>query len=125
MPRDTHVAGSPRSYGGAFVSPGVKKSQNDYDWLGSGIYFWEYGADRALRFAHDQKARGKLETPADRKDPERTGSNTLRRLVCRDSGCCRATFTAVVNSESRLGSVPPMRLVDSILRCRDDHLTKV
>jgi hypothetical protein len=41
-----------------------KKSQNDYDWLGEGIYFWEYGADRALRFAHDQKARGKLERPA-------------------------------------------------------------
>jgi hypothetical protein len=41
-----------------------KKSQNDYDWLGEGIYFWEYGADRALRFAHDQKGRGKLETPA-------------------------------------------------------------
>ena len=41
-----------------------KKSQNDYDWLGLGIYFREYGADRALRFAHDQKARGKLETPA-------------------------------------------------------------
>jgi hypothetical protein len=41
-----------------------KKSQNDYDWLGSGIYFWEYGADRALRFAHDQRARGKVETPA-------------------------------------------------------------
>jgi hypothetical protein len=41
-----------------------KKSQNDYDWLGEGIYFWEYGADRALRFAHDQKARGKVRTPA-------------------------------------------------------------
>lgn len=41
-----------------------KKSQNDYDWLGSGIYFWEYGADRALRFAHDQRARGKVTTPA-------------------------------------------------------------
>jgi hypothetical protein len=41
-----------------------KKSQNDYDWLGEGIYFWEYRADRALRFAHDQKRRGKLETPA-------------------------------------------------------------
>lgn len=41
-----------------------KKSQNDYDWLREGIYFWEYGADRALRFAHDQKRRGKVETPA-------------------------------------------------------------
>ena len=36
-----------------------RMSQNDYDWLGEGIYFWEYGADRALRFAHNQRARGK------------------------------------------------------------------
>jgi hypothetical protein len=41
-----------------------KISQNDYDWLGEGIYFWEYGADRALKFAHDQKRRGKVEKPA-------------------------------------------------------------
>jgi hypothetical protein len=37
-----------------------KKSQNDYDWLGEGI-FWEYGADRALQFAH-------FETDAQRLD---------------------------------------------------------
>lgn len=37
-----------------------KESQNDYDWLGEGIYFWEYGADRALQFAHDQQRRGKV-----------------------------------------------------------------
>jgi hypothetical protein len=41
-----------------------KKSQNDYDWLGEGIYFWEYGAGRAMRFALDQKRRGKVTTPA-------------------------------------------------------------
>ena len=41
-----------------------KKSQNDYDWLGEGIYFWEYGADRALQFARDQQQRRKLRTPA-------------------------------------------------------------
>ncbi len=41
-----------------------KKSQNDYDWLGEGIYFWEYGADRALQFAHDQQRRGKVKAPA-------------------------------------------------------------
>lgn len=34
-----------------------RESQNDYDWLGAGIYFWEYGAARALRFAEDQIAR--------------------------------------------------------------------
>ena len=25
-------------------------SSNDYDWLGHGVYFWEHGPDRALRF---------------------------------------------------------------------------
>ena len=41
-----------------------KKSQNDYDWLGEGVYFWEYGADRAMKFALDQQHRGKVATPA-------------------------------------------------------------
>lgn len=26
-------------------------SENDYDWLGRGIYFWEFGPDRARRWA--------------------------------------------------------------------------
>ncbi|HEY0093198.1 MAG TPA: hypothetical protein VGB96_02685, partial [Archangium sp.] len=41
-----------------------KPSANDYDWLGAGIYFWEYGADRALQFAREQTVRGKIHTPA-------------------------------------------------------------
>jgi hypothetical protein len=41
-----------------------QKSENAYDWLGSGVYFWEFGADRALKFADVQKTRGKVETPA-------------------------------------------------------------
>jgi len=41
-----------------------KKSQNDYDWLGEGIYFWEYGADRAMKFARDQQRRGKVTVPS-------------------------------------------------------------
>jgi hypothetical protein len=41
-----------------------KASRNDYDWLGSGTYFWEYGPDRALRFAELQKERGKVKVPA-------------------------------------------------------------
>lgn len=39
-------------------------SENDYDWLGRGIYFWEHGEDRALRFARQQQARGRIQTPA-------------------------------------------------------------
>lgn len=41
-----------------------QKSQNEYDWLGAGIYFWEYGFDRAWKFAEFQKQRGKVTTPA-------------------------------------------------------------
>ncbi len=29
----------------------LKPSENDYDWLGSGIYFWENDCDRAMQFA--------------------------------------------------------------------------
>jgi hypothetical protein len=42
----------------------LQPSENDYDWLGKGIYFWEYGADRAFRFAQEQAARGRVKTPA-------------------------------------------------------------
>ncbi|WP_017328352.1 hypothetical protein [Synechococcus sp. PCC 7336] len=28
-----------------------QESENDYDWLGRGIYFWEYGLDRALQWS--------------------------------------------------------------------------
>src|SRR5439155_3668249 len=41
-----------------------QESANGYDWLGRGVYVWEYGPDRALRFAREQQQRGKLQTPA-------------------------------------------------------------
>lgn len=40
-------------------------SNNDYDWLGHGVYFWEHGPDRALRFIRDKLRREKRrEKPA-------------------------------------------------------------
>ena len=38
-------------------------SEQPYDWLGSGAYFWEGDPDRALEFAHEQKARGRYQDP--------------------------------------------------------------
>lgn len=32
-------------------------SENDYDWLGPGVYFWEANPHRALEFAQEKKAR--------------------------------------------------------------------
>jgi len=34
-----------------------RKSDNDYDWLGPGVYFWEANPDRALQFAEEKKSR--------------------------------------------------------------------
>src|SRR5215510_4046312 len=41
-----------------------RPSENDYDWLGAGVYFWEYGPDRALQFAREQQRRGRVAEPA-------------------------------------------------------------
>jgi hypothetical protein len=41
-----------------------RKSENNYDWLGAGIYFWEFGVDRARKFAEFQEQLGKVGTPA-------------------------------------------------------------
>ncbi len=40
-----------------------KPSENDFDWLGKGIYFWEYGYARALQFAEFQRSQGKVKQP--------------------------------------------------------------
>ena len=41
----------------------LQPSDNDFDWLGRGIYFWEHAPRRALQFANEQKERGKIESP--------------------------------------------------------------
>lgn len=43
-----------------------RSSENDYDWLGRGIYFWEHGPERALEWAREQHRRNpaKIATPA-------------------------------------------------------------
>jgi len=42
----------------------LMKSEKSYDWLGSGIYFWEHGPERALDWAREQKHLGKIKSPA-------------------------------------------------------------
>lgn len=42
----------------------LKPSSNDYDWLGSGIYFWEADYDRAWRWANENRQRRKIKNPA-------------------------------------------------------------
>ena len=42
----------------------LSPSDNDYDWLGKGIYFWEHGPDRALEWAKDKHQKGEIAEPA-------------------------------------------------------------
>jgi hypothetical protein len=47
----------------------LKKSTNDYDWLGNGIYFWENNPQRALEYAkdlmrHPDRCSEKIKEPA-------------------------------------------------------------
>lgn len=39
-----------------------KKSENEYDWLGPGIYFWEANPDRGLEFVKEKLLREKKES---------------------------------------------------------------
>jgi hypothetical protein len=41
-----------------------KPSDNSYDWLGPGIYFWQSNPERALAFANEKKTREKAIWPA-------------------------------------------------------------
>ncbi len=42
---------------------GLEQSDNEYDWLGHGIYFWEHNVERALEFAIEiQKHPGRHKT---------------------------------------------------------------
>lgn len=47
----------------------LKASTNNYDWLGHGIYFWEYSPDRALEYAdflknNSSRAKKPIKNPA-------------------------------------------------------------
>lgn len=49
---------------GAIQGGKLNASNNDYDWLGKGIYFWEHGPVRALEWARFMSNRGKVAKPA-------------------------------------------------------------
>jgi hypothetical protein len=57
--------GCDRSVGESVLFRGkkLKASENDYDWLGHGIYFWENDPQRALDWAVQSQRRGKIKEP--------------------------------------------------------------
>ena len=58
-----------------------RRSEKDYDWLGGGVYFWEYGPKQALTFAmrrQRQYKRKKKKTEEDR----RRATEPLAVIAC-------------------------------------------
>ena len=71
----------------------LSASENDYDWLGYGIYFWEFGPERALEWAVEQKKRN----PKRIKKPAVIGAviqlgNCFDLLDTRNTGLLRDAF---------------------------------
>jgi len=63
--------GCDRGVAGQIISgaQSLQTSENDYDWLGDGIYFWEHNAHRAFDFASEvrgkpRNARQRIKEPA-------------------------------------------------------------
>ena len=72
MPRPIHYErlvigyhGCDREVGERVLLSGeaLNPSNNRYDWLGRGIYFWEHGPERALEWAREMQARDKVKEP--------------------------------------------------------------
>jgi len=42
----------------------LRVSENKYDWLGTGVYFWEQNPRRAFEWAKEQQARSRIKIPA-------------------------------------------------------------
>jgi len=58
----------------------LQNSQNKYDWLGNGVYFWENNYKRALEFATDQ-----MQNPREGK-PNITNPSVVGAII--DLGYC-------------------------------------
>ncbi len=41
----------------------LQQSENDHDWLGPGIYFWEANPHRGIEWAREMHARNKVKDP--------------------------------------------------------------
>ncbi len=106
--------GCDRSLGEALIRRERKHlllSRNDYDWLGTGIYFWEGNALRALQFA-EERARGGKNSRGTIQDPFVLGAliNPGRTLNLADSGALagvRRAFEFLSGTSAANGQTPP------------------
>ncbi len=89
----------------------LKRSKNDYDWLGEGIYFWENNPTRALEYATELKERPrrngpKIKSPAVIGAVIETGY-CLNLLDSEFLALMREAYDDLLGAHKRLGIPPP------------------
>ena len=94
-------------------------SKNEYDWLGSGQYFWEDSYSRALRWAKDEQAR----SPDKVKNPAVLGAildlgNCLNLIDSEHLGLVKAARTAYLDI-CRTSGLEPVKNKGKDLREKD------
>lgn len=102
----------------------LKPSSNAYDWLGTGIYFWESDPQRAFEFA-EEAARKPHQTKGQIKEPFVIGAaidlgyclNMLDRAACEEARVAFDTLCASVRSTGQ--QVPVNKGNDLAARFRD------
>ena len=103
----------------------LESSENDYDWLGGGVYFWEHNARRAFEFARDAAARPH---PSGQKirEPAVVGAvidlgRCLNLLDARDIALVRDAYALFREAVTAAGGTVPENVVgpDSLVRRLD------
>ncbi|MFA6286047.1 MAG: hypothetical protein WC661_01585 [Opitutaceae bacterium] len=83
-------------------------SNNKYDWLGRGIYFWEHGPARAMQFAVDEAKR----KPSKVKEPSVIGAyiylgNCFDLLDVEFTSVLDAVYPSFIEDLKARGEAPP------------------
>jgi len=94
----------------------LKASKNKWDWLGHGVYFWEYSPYRAMEFARSaqRNPKSKIKRPAVLGAVLDLG-HCLDLLDYRNFEYLRDAFSALVNADTEL-SLPTNRNAKNAIR---------
>lgn len=119
-------------YGDAALTP----STNDYDWLGNGIYFWEFGLDRARRWARAKHGEdgmvigaildlGRCLNLSDTGSTEllQHGVDELRR-TCEEAGVDMPTNQPLNDEPDRILRRLDCAIIEAVHKLNDEDMTR-
>lgn len=99
----------------------LKLSKNEYDWLGSGIYFWENDSERALSYAKELSKNPKRSKKANIENPAVVGAiidlgHCLNLFEKENLELVKTTYNTLVKlSKNNNKPLPENKLGDDLL----------